>query len=53
MGTGINAQKSLAALHHVDAPWLPAFVEQRNCDILHSSVVPDKRNADPAGSADA
>ncbi len=30
MGTGINAQKRLAALHHVDAPWLPAFVEQRN-----------------------
>src|SRR5262245_2826445 len=30
MGTGINAQKRLAAMHHVDAPWLPAFVEQRN-----------------------
>ncbi|HEY9434841.1 MAG TPA: hypothetical protein VI260_25570 [Blastocatellia bacterium] len=40
MGTGINAQKRLAALHHVDAPWLPAFVEQRNgrghrCPITH------------------
>ncbi len=30
MGTGINAQNRLAAMHHVDAPWLPAFVEQRN-----------------------
>src|SRR5262245_4671828 len=30
MGTGINAQERLAAMHHVDAPWLPAFVEQRN-----------------------
>jgi len=30
MGTGINAQERLAAMHHVDAPWLPAFLEQRN-----------------------
>src|SRR5262249_40005602 len=30
MGTGINAQKRLSAMHHVDAPWLPAFLEQRN-----------------------
>ena|GEM_PF-1788542 len=30
MGTGINAQKRLAAMHHVDCPWLPALVEQRN-----------------------
>lgn len=30
MGTGINAQARLAAMHHVDAPWLPALVEQRN-----------------------
>lgn len=30
MGTGINAQQRLAAMHHVDAPWLPALVEQRN-----------------------
>lgn len=30
MGTGINAQRRLAALHHLDAPWVPAFLEQRN-----------------------
>lgn len=30
MGTGVNAQKNLIALHHLDAPWLPALVEQRN-----------------------
>lgn len=30
MGTGINAQKRLAAMHHMDAPWLPAYLEQRN-----------------------
>jgi N12 class adenine-specific DNA methylase len=30
MGTGINAQERLAAMHHVDFPWLPALLEQRN-----------------------
>ncbi len=30
MGTGVNAQDKLAAIHHIDAPWVPAFVEQRN-----------------------
>src|SRR5262249_2714372 len=30
MGTGINAQKLLAAMHHVDCTWLPSQLEQRN-----------------------
>jgi len=28
MGTGINAQKKLAAVHQFDVPWKPALVEQ-------------------------
>jgi N12 class adenine-specific DNA methylase len=30
LGTGVNAQKKLAALHNLDVPWLPASVEQRD-----------------------
>jgi len=30
MGTGVNAQRHLAALHHLDVPWLPAYLEQRD-----------------------
>lgn len=29
MGTGVNAQKRLLALHHLDVPWLPSDIEQR------------------------
>jgi N12 class adenine-specific DNA methylase len=29
MGTGVNVQKRLKALHHLDVPWLPAQIEQR------------------------
>ncbi|QAY80482.1 helicase-related protein [Sphingosinicella sp. BN140058] len=29
MGTGVNAQQRLKALHHLDVPWLPADIEQR------------------------
>jgi hypothetical protein len=34
MGTGTNVQERLAALHHLDAPWRPADVEQREGRIL-------------------
>jgi len=34
MGTGTNVQKRLAAMHHLDAPWKPAEVEQRDGRIL-------------------
>jgi N12 class adenine-specific DNA methylase len=29
MGTGVNAQQRLKALHHLDVPWLPSQIEQR------------------------
>jgi N12 class adenine-specific DNA methylase/adenine-specific DNA methylase len=29
MGTGVNAQRRLVALHHLDVPWLPSHIEQR------------------------
>lgn len=29
MGTGVNAQRRLIALHHLDVPWLPSEIEQR------------------------
>jgi N12 class adenine-specific DNA methylase len=34
MGAGTNAQKKLLALHHVDVPWRPADLEQRNGRIV-------------------
>jgi hypothetical protein len=34
MGTGTNVQQRLVALHHLDAPWRPAEVEQREGRIL-------------------
>jgi len=34
MGMGTNVQKRLVALHHLDAPWKPAEVEQREGRIL-------------------
>jgi N12 class adenine-specific DNA methylase len=29
MGTGVNVQQRLKALHHLDVPWLPSHIEQR------------------------
>jgi hypothetical protein len=29
MGTGVNAQRRLKAMHHLDVPWLPSQIEQR------------------------
>lgn len=34
MGVGTNVQRKLYAMHHVDAPWRPADVEQRDGRIL-------------------
>lgn len=34
MGVGTNVQKRLVHLHHLDAPWRPADVEQRNGRIV-------------------
>ena len=29
-GTGVNVQKHLTALHHIDCPWKPSAIEQRD-----------------------
>jgi len=34
MGTGVNAQLRLKVLHHLDVPWLPSQIEQREGRIL-------------------
>ena len=34
MGAGVNVQKRAAALHHLDAPWRPRDIEQREGRIL-------------------
>jgi len=34
MGTGVNAQQRLIALHHLDTPWYPADLEQREGRIV-------------------
>lgn len=34
MGAGTNAQRRLVALHHVDVPWRPSDIEQREGRIL-------------------
>lgn len=34
MGTGVNAQQRLRALHHLDTPWFPADLEQREGRII-------------------
>jgi len=30
LGVGVNMQKNLRAMHHMDAPWMPGELEQRN-----------------------
>ena len=34
MGAGMNVQKKLVALHHLDCPWRPSDIEQREGRIL-------------------
>jgi len=34
MGAGMNAQDRLVAVHHLDAPWRPSDLEQRNGRII-------------------
>lgn len=42
MATGVNAQRRLVALHHLDAPWRPADIEQREGRILRSGNLCDE-----------
>ena len=30
LGVGVNMQKNMRAMHHMDAPWMPGDLEQRN-----------------------
>src|SRR5207244_1784620 len=56
MGTGTNVQKRLVALHHLDAPWKPAEVEQREGRILRQGNENEQVAADrsvTSGSFDA
>jgi N12 class adenine-specific DNA methylase len=39
MGAGTNVQKRLAALHHLDAPWRPRDIEQREGRILRQGNI--------------
>lgn len=36
MGTGVNAQRRLKALFHLDSPWFPADLEQREGRIIRT-----------------
>ncbi len=39
MGTGMNVQKRLVAAHHLDVPWRPSDLEQRNGRILRQGNI--------------
>ena len=42
MGVGMNAQKRIVAIHHLDAPWRPGDVEQRNGRAYRQGNINDK-----------
>ena len=39
MGTGVNANRRMVALHHLDVPWRPSDLEQRNGRIIRQGNV--------------
>lgn len=39
LGTGVNVQRRLVALHHLDEPWKPAELEQREGRILRQGNI--------------
>jgi Helicase conserved C-terminal domain len=39
LGTGVNVQRRLVALHHADEPWKPAELEQREGRILRQGNI--------------
>lgn len=47
MGAGTNAQERLVALHHIDAPWRPSDMEQREGRIVRQGN--KLQEADPEG----
>ena len=46
MGAGMNAQKRLVAAHHLDAPWRPSDLEQRNGRIIRQGNMLYERDPD-------
>lgn len=42
MGVGMNAQKRIVALHHLDAPWRPGDIEQREGRALRQGNMNDE-----------
>ena len=42
MGVGMNAQKRMAAIHHLDAPWRPGDIEQREGRGLRQGNINDE-----------
>ena len=42
MGTGVNVQLRLKALHHLDVPWLPSQIEQREGRIVRQGNAHDE-----------
>ncbi len=44
MGTGTNIQDRLVALHHVDCPWRPSDLEQREGRILRQGNMNEEVN---------
>jgi hypothetical protein len=46
MGAGMNVQKRLVAAHHLDAPWRPSDLEQRNGRIVRQGNMFYERDPD-------
>lgn len=46
MGAGMNVQKRLVAAHHLDAPWRPSDLEQRNGRIVRQGNMLYERDPD-------
>jgi hypothetical protein len=46
MGAGMNVQKRLIAAHHLDAPWRPSDLEQRNGRIIRQGNMFYERDPD-------
>ncbi|WP_245457640.1 hypothetical protein [Rhizobium leguminosarum] len=47
MGTGVNAQLRLKALHYLDVPWLPSHIEQREGRIVRQGNQHDEVDISP------
>lgn len=46
MGAGMNVQERLVAAHHLDAPWRPSDIEQRNGRIVRQGNVLFEKDPD-------